>query len=342
MAQEIFHQIEVTGPGIEESLVLPLGITSIGRHDTNHLVLVHPLVSRRHAELVCTEEECSLTDLGSTHGTTINQESIEPNSPITLKSGDVIELGAFRIAYEKMVVGEAEEDADAGPEETEEAAAPAEPYTVPEPPRAAAGQPPPLAIQDWQTASYVPLDRPFRSLSPKNGQNGAYEFTLPAGLSHTTSSYLEYLPDIYRSGYNNFIARFLALLESILAPIEWNVNNFDLFLDPQTAPAGFLPWLANWFEIQFDHTWTEESQRQLLHEAYKIYRRRGTAWALQRVLEIYTGVDVSIDDQNENLESFTFAVSIAASDKEVSRSRVEQIINNHKPAHISYSLLFAE
>ena len=135
---------------------------------------------------------------------------------------------------------------------------------------------------------------------------------------------------------------FLAVFESILAPIEWNVDNFDLFLNPKTAPTDFLPWLANWFEITFDSTWSEEQHRTLLSEAQEIYARRGTKWALSRVLEIYTGQEPEIDDTNEALEAFTFTVELPVRKRDVNQELIEAIINTNKPAHTLYSLKFKD
>lgn len=329
MAQEIIHQIQITGPGIDQALVLPPGVTTVGRHSTNQLVLAHPLVSRRHAQITCTEDACTITDLGSTHGTMVNRARIEPDTPHPLNAGDVIEIGAFRFTYEPVTAGEPEPE----PPESSEPSEDTPPEIAPTPEEPIASPTAPLA-QDWAAGGYVPYS------PPQPASNGHKPFTVPAGLSLTHSSYMAYLPDIYLTGHQNFMMRFLALLESILAPIEWSVNNFDLFLDPLTAPAGFLPWLANWFDLTFDRTWSEGQQRQLLFEAQKIYCRRGTAWALQRILEIYTGEVVEIDDQNPNLDHLTFSVRILASEQEVNRIAVEQIINANKPAHTSYSLMF--
>ncbi|MFQ5433578.1 MAG: FHA domain-containing protein, partial [Anaerolineae bacterium] len=80
MAQEIIHQLKISGPGIDQTFVIPPGITTIGRQDTNQLVLIHPLVSRRHAEIVCADDACTIADLGSMHGTMVNRERLESNT----------------------------------------------------------------------------------------------------------------------------------------------------------------------------------------------------------------------------------------------------------------------
>jgi phage tail-like protein len=310
MAQ-VIQQVTITGPQMSQSLDLHVGPTRIGRHPDNDLVLVHPLVSRRHALLQCTSEACLITDLGSTHGAMVNRERLVPETPRELIAGDVIEIGPFRLIYEQTSL-----DEPAPLDETPEA----------ETPESLSPPPPESALTPATPAWPEP--------------NGS--FTVPPGLSISDSRYLDYLPDIYRGENIDFIGRFLALLESILTPIEWNIDNFDLYLDPKAAPTSFLPWLANWFELTFDDSWSEESQRTLLAEAHRIYRRRGTTWALSRILEIYTGYLPAIDDQNKNLDPFTFTVRIPVPERQVNRTAIERLIDSNKPAHTSYTLIFEE
>ncbi|MCZ7666611.1 MAG: phage tail protein I [Chloroflexi bacterium] len=368
MNEPVIHQLEISGPQIEETYVLPEGVSAIGRQETNNLVLVHPLVSRKHAELVTTADTCRIMDLGSTHGTQVNREMLAAQTAVPLKNGDVIEIGAFRMVYHKIDYTAALPDATPEPAvepefveieggEIETAVAQPPPVSEPMPePKPMAAAPPPKPrpksatpahlspLQDWKTASYVPSSGGAQG--PPGGRpavNGSAEpYQPPPGQSLSDSHYLQYLPEIYRTNGETFIPRFLALLESILAPVEWTGDNFDLFLDYRTSPLEFLPWLANWFDLRFDHTWSESAQRTVLQEAHLIYRRRGSAWALRRLLEIYTGVAVQIEDQNENLENFTFSVRISASAKEANRSAIESLINANKPAHTSYDLIFTE
>ncbi len=333
MAQ-VTHEFKITGPQMVLTFVPPLGSTTIGRAEDNDLVFVHPLVSRRHARLETTAVSCHLTDLNSTHGTMLNRLRIEPQKPLLLKPGDVIEIGAFRLAYEQIVLVQplAEQE-----EEKQEKAEAAQLQPVAES-RAAAIAPPPTTAAP--TAPFVPVPPLPPTSPPVSAAAGNGRYQPPPGLSYTDSRYLQYLPEIYHTGPQSFITRFLALLESILAPIEWNIDNFDLYLDPRTVPASFLPWLANWFVVTFDESWSEHARRQLLLEAQHIYPRRGTAWALQRILEIYTGVQPEINDQEQSLEPFTFTVRFPLREQQVNRAAIERIINANKPAHTNYSLIF--
>jgi phage tail-like protein len=132
--------------------------------------------------------------------------------------------------------------------------------------------------------------------------------------------------------------RFLALFESILMPIEWTVDNFDLFLDPGTAPSSFLPWLANWHDILFNPSWNEVQRRAFLKDAYQIYALRGTRWALSRVLEIYTGKKPEIIEYKETEKAHTFTVRLPVKAGQIDRKLVESLIDMNKPVHTTYAL----
>lgn len=358
MAEEFTHQLTVTRPDGSETLTIPAGTITIGRQVGNDLLLEHPLVSRQHVRLECTAEACHITDLGSSNGTTVDDEKLTPQVPVPLAPGTVVKIGPFQLAYDRVPVEPAEADAkpepeaELPPEPAVEEPAVEEPVAEgPEAEEPAAVEPP---LQEDESDQDVITEEPVEE--PVSGEMAAPPppppptpppsgperpsgngFFMPPGLSRYSRYYLDYLPGIY---HTEFMSRFLALFESILKPIEWNVDNFDLFLDPETAPADFLPWLANWFELAFDDSWSEEQRRTLLAEANQIYARRGTKWALSRTLEIYTGRTPQIDDQDEDLDPFTFSVDVPVPERELKRALVERIIDMNKPAHAIYKLRF--
>ncbi|MGB1253900.1 MAG: FHA domain-containing protein, partial [Candidatus Promineifilaceae bacterium] len=73
-----------------------------------------------------------------------------------------------------------------------------------------------------------------------------YKPALGLPLAHSES--IRLLPDIF---HTDFMRRFLMLIESIHLPIRWNMDNFDLYLDPRSTPRDFIPWLASWFDLTF-------------------------------------------------------------------------------------------
>jgi len=73
-----------------------LSIVSIGRSDSNLLVLSSDLVSRNHAILqVAMDGRYTLTDLGSSNGTLVNGSVIA--TPVFLQSGDQITIGTHEL-----------------------------------------------------------------------------------------------------------------------------------------------------------------------------------------------------------------------------------------------------
>ncbi len=73
---------------------------TIGRLPTNQLVVTDPKTSSRHAEIRSTGTGYTITDLGSTNGTLVNDQPLERDVPRPLNSGDVIRIGDTRITYE--------------------------------------------------------------------------------------------------------------------------------------------------------------------------------------------------------------------------------------------------
>ncbi|MCP4361110.1 MAG: phage tail protein I, partial [Chloroflexi bacterium] len=309
------------------------------------------MVSRRHAQIECTDEGCTITDLDSSNGTKLNGARLRAKDSVPLNPGDMVDIGTFTLTYEQVqiepepVVPEEPPAAELeSAQKVEDVAAAVEPEPDPKP-EAVAKQKTPKAKSKPETDLLVEVEKPEKVAPPPpppNGTAAAAEepdapYTPPPGLSFIESRYIQYLPGIYRT---DFMKRFLALFESIYGPIEWNVENFDLYLNPKTAPEGFIPWLANWFDVSFDNSWNEAARRAFLVDAHKIFARRGTKWALSRILEIYTGQEPLIDDTHEDLTPFTFTVEIPLKESEVNRTLIEQLLNDHKPAYTSYDLSF--
>jgi len=88
-------QLYWLGPDGQEN-ILPLVASEIliGRKGDAHVVLNNQHVSRHHAKLVKTAEGYLLQDLGSTHGTFVNESRVER---YVLQHGDKISLGKDRI-----------------------------------------------------------------------------------------------------------------------------------------------------------------------------------------------------------------------------------------------------
>lgn len=286
---------------------------TIGRQSGNDLILDNPEISRRHAAIDCQEMECSITDLGSSNGTRVNGEKLTPHISVSLNPGAEIKIGPFTLILqqktseiEKPIPAiELAQVVDLVEEQAQIVTPP------PSPPIKPPSSPP------------IPSSIPFE-ISP-----------VPDGLSLHSQKLIQYLPDIY---HTDFVSRFLGIFEATFLPLEWTIDNFDLFLDPGTAPEGFLPWLANWFQIDFSPAWNESQRRIFLKEASQIYSRRGTRWALSRLLEIFTGKSPIIIDDGNKLDPHTFIVTLSIPENDTNRETIERIIDSNKPAHTTYQL----
>ena len=97
-------------------------LVTIGRGDDNQIILDDNLTSRHHAVVGWAGGMPRVTDLGSSNGTLVNGIKIEPEVPVLLKEGDVINIGDFTInvrlrqSAEKEPVSLAEERTSTLPE----------------------------------------------------------------------------------------------------------------------------------------------------------------------------------------------------------------------------------
>jgi hypothetical protein len=71
-------------------------VSTIGRHPDSVVCLDDVTVSRRHAEVQCTDGVYSVIDLGSLNGTYVNQVRIDEG---TLGHGDELQIGKYRMVF---------------------------------------------------------------------------------------------------------------------------------------------------------------------------------------------------------------------------------------------------
>lgn len=92
------HLKVVRGPQTGIVIEVGQGRQSIGRNPQCDIFLNDMTVSRKHAYIESTPEGCIIRDLNSFNGVWVNNESVEA---CLLKSGDLIQIGAFCLIYQE-------------------------------------------------------------------------------------------------------------------------------------------------------------------------------------------------------------------------------------------------
>ena len=305
MADETRRLIVQRGETLMQTVALDRPVLAIGRTPENGLALADTLVSRHHAELRLEAEGVTLTDLHSSNGTYVEGVRLAPDQPRLLTNGARIQIGPFLLTFR---VGASESDgASPATDMVEVEASPIQPVQAMRP------------IQELARA-------PMRQPRP----------TLPAPVATgPVSMYIESLPVIYAD--SDFLARFLLLFQNVWEPLEQRQDHIEMYFDPRTSPASFLPWLASWLDLSFNQHWPETRRRRLLAEAIDLYRWRGTRYGLVRMIEVCTNITPEV---NENTtQPYTFDVKITLPQGgDIDKNLIDELIQAHKPAHAGYRL----
>ncbi len=90
-------RLVATSGGQTLSFPLRQGSTLIGRHSSCHICIPANTISRRHCQCYVDGMNVTLRDLGSSHGTFVNNQRIERAE---LHNGDVILLGSFELRFD--------------------------------------------------------------------------------------------------------------------------------------------------------------------------------------------------------------------------------------------------
>jgi phage tail-like protein len=131
------------------------------------------------------------------------------------------------------------------------------------------------------------------------------------------SSYLEYLPRIYRATDSrervNFFGRYLKVFEHLLTGrrdaldvtpgVEETLGRIHRYFDPLSAPSEFVELLASWVAVRLAGEWPEAKRRRFVAEVVPLYKKRGTVEGLTNILRIYIGPDTAVEDVLPDLQT---------------------------------------
>ena len=336
--REISAVFRLTGFELEpRELVVPTTGLTIGRAGDNDLTLNHAQLSRQHARIFWKEGQFWIEDLNSSNGAWVNDARIRPSVPQQLRPGDVIRLGPYLLTFTNLLTPPPPLPVDPVfrqelPPATEQRV---EQAVLPPPDASAA--PPLIAVEREASVGYTNgnVTTPPPSAPPQPlvaAPNNDY----PVGIPRQRSSWLNYLPAIYAD--DEFLGRYLLIFESILDPIIWMIDNFDLYLTPDLAPEEWLRWMASWFDLLIIPDLPSERQRAIVGQLGWLFLRRGTRSGLERLLELYFGVRPEIIENRAEPGHFVVKLPLSESNVRVGREVVEQLIASQKPAFASHTL----
>ena len=187
-------------------------------------------------------------------------------------------------------------------------------------------------------------------------------------LTLSAENPIKYLPSIFQTRDDKnggFLRRYLWIFYSLLNNVNITLDNIHHYFDPMESPKDFFPWLVSWFSDYYKYDVPEETLRVIIKNIVSLYRWRGTAAGISKLLEIVVGIRPNIIEnykpvgeyiiadgmvvestivQEENTNSF-FTVQFPVGVNEFTQVQVQlihDIIKNEKPAHTAYYLTFAK
>jgi len=98
------------------------------------------------------------------------------------------------------------------------------------------------------------------------------------------------LPAVYAE--DDFLQRFTAALDEVLAPVLCTLDNLPAYFDPELAPEDFLAYLARWVGAQQ----AAEREREAVARAVQLHALRGTRAGLAAQLRLAFGVEPEIEE----------------------------------------------
>lgn len=87
--------VQIYGPNLGQRYIIDQPTLSLGRDESNDIVLADENVSRHHAEIIM-GDEITLVDQESTNGSRVNDDEVRK---AVLANGDLIQIGSFILKY---------------------------------------------------------------------------------------------------------------------------------------------------------------------------------------------------------------------------------------------------
>jgi phage tail-like protein len=171
------------------------------------------------------------------------------------------------------------------------------------------------------------------------------------------------LPEVFRSTLapHTPLAALLEVMDALHAPAEGVLADIDAVFDPYRAPDALVPVLASWVDLDRffspQHSIGAAVQgepissgtgrlRELVVAASELSQWRGTAHGLVRILELAVGMaGFEIDEQvpaDDGTPRPFYIVVRAPGEARRHQALIERIVEQEKPAYVTYQLIFRQ
>lgn len=145
----------------------------------------------------------------------------------------------------------------------------------------------------------------FAIQSASSDADGELPEILEMRLSFSPSMLIDMLPEIYRSGENSFLERYLAIFQSLYESLDEKIEHAAEAYVPENPDLDFLRWLADTIGIKTADLWTEEQLRYILKNAPRLFALMGTKPVIAELCGLYLGCSVEIVEYYDKEQDFT-------------------------------------
>lgn len=118
------------------------------------------------------------------------------------------------------------------------------------------------------------------------------------------ASSLRFLPAAYSEDAvsADFTARFLSIFDTLRGTTAAQITDIARYFDPKATPANrantggtdFLSWLASWLGLTLQNNWPVHKRRELVRQAHRLFKLRGTPEGLKLAIKLYACVEPRI------------------------------------------------
>ena len=161
-------------------------------------------------------------------------------------------------------------------------------------------------------------------------------------------------PQVYQAD-NDFLQRYLSIFSTMYQEFQEEIDALPELLDVDTAPEALLPMFARWLGLETDEAlFSSEELRRLLKAAPELMARKGTKWAVEKVVKLFVEEPVYIVERNLLLSDkrhseelygttpYDFTVMVGRKMDEKLRLRLKFLIDQFRPARSRYRIIFLE